>query len=270
MDGQAIQRVPISSIVRRGQPRKLFPVRKLAGMAQSIRKHGVLQALLAHREGSEIVLDDGECRLRAAELAGETTVPVVIDDEPIGAARVIQRALVTNCQRVDLSPIEKAAAIDALMREANWSATEVSQSLGLSAAQVSKLLALLQLPSEVQEHVASGALAPSTAYEIAKMPVEADRARLAAEAATGVLTRHGVIDRAKALVRGSKRPAGPRRQKNRVVFPLDGGGTVTVTGRELTVGALVDWIGALFASLTRAHASGLALPEFVRSFSTNE
>ena len=79
-----------------------------------------------------------------------------------------QRALVSNCQRADLTPLETATAIKELMEETGCSAGEAASSLGFSAATVSRLLALVRLPETIQAQVRSGPSPPAPPMSLAR------------------------------------------------------------------------------------------------------
>ena len=93
------------------QPRRTFEEAPLRELAESIRRHGILQPLTVRRtaEGWELVA--GERRLRAARLAGQETVPC-LETEVDGRASALL-ALVENLQRKDLHYLEEAEAIAA-------------------------------------------------------------------------------------------------------------------------------------------------------------
>jgi ParB family chromosome partitioning protein len=243
--------------------RTVFPAKRLAEMAGSAKEHGILQPVLAHWENDSIVLDEGELRLRAAELAGLSTVPVLIEERALSVVEVIQRQLVANCQRVNLSPVEKARAIDQLIRESKWSAAEVAMKLGMSPAQVSKCLTLLVASPEIQERVCNGELSASSAYHITRVRDAGDRERLAARAAEGALTRDGIAAEAKALAKAPRPRRQSRQRAQRVVFRLEGGRTVAVSGPQLSLNLVLNWVGELFATLNSANASGLALEDVI-------
>ncbi|MFQ3592813.1 MAG: ParB/RepB/Spo0J family partition protein, partial [Gemmataceae bacterium] len=88
------------------QPRKSFEQEDIASLSESIRSHGVLQPLVVRPMGDRYQLIAGERRLRAAELAGLSTVPVTIVD--FNDQQSYEAALIENIQRSDLTPIEKA------------------------------------------------------------------------------------------------------------------------------------------------------------------
>src|SRR5262249_23485114 len=94
-------------------------------------------------------------------------------------------------------------------------------------AAVVKALALLELPGEVQDQVEQGELAPSVAYEVAKLPPE-DQTSVAAAVVSQGLTREEVSDLVKAV--RSRRPA-PTPRPGPVTLDL-GDGVVTVRWKK--------------------------------------
>src|SRR5436309_3440823 len=70
-------KVPVGQIEANPfQPRKEFDDEELLRLAESIKSHGVLQPLVVRRVDGKHQLIAGERRLRAAQLAGLTEVPV--------------------------------------------------------------------------------------------------------------------------------------------------------------------------------------------------
>jgi ParB family chromosome partitioning protein len=129
------------------QPRKHFDDGRLAELAESIRRHGLLQPIVVRRapEGFELVA--GERRLRAAQLAGVDRLPALVRDvdDPL------ETALIENLQREDLSPLEEAEALAALIGRHGYSHQEVADLLGKSRPYVSNTLALTRLPDDVKD-----------------------------------------------------------------------------------------------------------------------
>ena len=77
--------VPVASIAPNPeQPRKHFDEEALAGLADSLARHGLLQPLVVRRAGDGYELIAGERRLRAAIRAGLDEVPVTIRDSGAG------------------------------------------------------------------------------------------------------------------------------------------------------------------------------------------
>ena len=124
------------------QPRRVFREEALAELADSIRRHGILQPLSVRRVGTNYELIAGERRLRAGVLAGLSEIPCIImsmDEEQSGAA-----ALVENLQRQDLDFIEEAQGISALMSRWGLSQEQAARLLGKSQSAIANKLRLLR------------------------------------------------------------------------------------------------------------------------------
>ena len=124
------------------QPRRTFEEAPLRELAESIRRHGILQPLTVRRtaEGWELVA--GERRLRAARLAGQETVPC-LETEVDGRASLL--ALVENLQRKDLHYLEEAEAIAAFLHQTGMTQEAVAAQLGMSPSALANKLRLLRL-----------------------------------------------------------------------------------------------------------------------------
>ncbi len=139
------------------QPRVEFEDAALAELAASIRVQGVIQPLLVRRlADGDFELVAGERRLRAAERAGLTHVPVYVRDLSDGES--LELALVENLQRDDLSPLEEAAAYQRLMNEFGLTQERVAERIGKSRPAVANALRLLRLPEAIKRDIARGRL----------------------------------------------------------------------------------------------------------------
>ena len=124
------------------QPRKIFAPEQLDSLADSIRRHGILQPLSVRRVGLGYQLIAGERRLRAAELAGLTDVPCILmamDDRESGLA-----AMVENLHRQDLDYIEEAQGIARLMADFDMHQEQAARLLGKSQSAIANKLRLLR------------------------------------------------------------------------------------------------------------------------------
>lgn len=152
--------LPIDSIVPNpDQPRRHFEEKELDALADSIRRHGVLQPVLVRRASDgacdryELVV--GERRWRASKRSGRKTIPVTIQE--LASDALLEVALVENVQRQDLNPVELALAFRALC-DAGMTQEQVGQRVGLERPTVANHLRLLELPGELQQEVEAGVL----------------------------------------------------------------------------------------------------------------
>jgi ParB family chromosome partitioning protein len=111
------------------------------------------------------VLIAGERRYRAAVIAGLPRLRAVVDDGPADRERITHLQLVENALRSDVSPLEAATAYRQLM--AAWGCTqiELAARLNVSQSKVSRVLAVLDLPADVQQSVATGSTASTVAVK---------------------------------------------------------------------------------------------------------
>src|SRR4051794_25395264 len=138
------------------QPRKTFDDDELASLTNSIRTHGILQPLVVRQVGDRFQLIAGERRLRAAKEVGLAKVPVTVVD--FNDQQVLEAALVENIHRSDLNPIEKAQGFKEYLGRFQMTHDQLANRLGLARSTVTNLVALLDLPPEVQEAVRVGQL----------------------------------------------------------------------------------------------------------------
>lgn len=243
------------------QPRKILDQQAVESLAASIREVGVLVPLRVRRVGESYLLEDGERRWTAAKLAERATVPCVVDAEASLDAEILQRQLICNCQREDLTALEKAAGIDRLMNETGWNALTVSKKLGMSSASISKLLSLLVLPDPIRAKVNAGEIAPSAAYDLARIIDPLKQAELANELAEGRLTRDELSGRIK-----SERRTAPETgaQVARGRINLGGERSITVAGPELSLERLIDWLEELLGKARKARTQGLELATLIK------
>lgn len=166
------------------QPRKTFDPEKLAELAASIKRHGIVQPILVKKNGSRYTIVAGERRYRAARQAGLMKVPVTLTD--IDEDTVMEISLVENIQRENLNPIEEAAAIKLLMQQHDLTQEEVSERVGKSRPAIANALRLLTLAKSVQKLIKDGRLSaghgkmlagvgdPRVQMELAEKCIESD------------------------------------------------------------------------------------------------
>ena len=191
------------------QPRRTFEEAPLRELAESIRRHGILQPLTVRRLSSgyyQIIA--GERRWRAAKLAGLTEVPAVIieaDDR-----KVMELGLIENLQREDLNPIEEANGYKVLLDEYGLTQEEVAQRVGKSRPAVANALRLLALPDPVHLLLEEGKLSAGHARAILAVPSGELQKKLAQKVVAEELSVRQTEALAKRLAAGEKEPPAPK------------------------------------------------------------
>lgn len=156
-----ILQVPVGEIMPNPrQPRGKIAPESLNELAASIREHGLLQPLIVTRgrptDRAPYQLIAGERRWRAAQLAGLSTVPVLIKEAT--PQQLLEIALVENIQRADLNALEEAEAYHALIEDFKLSQQEVADRVGRNRVTVANALRLLRLPDAVKALLSEGEL----------------------------------------------------------------------------------------------------------------
>ncbi|TMC98758.1 MAG: ParB/RepB/Spo0J family partition protein, partial [Chloroflexi bacterium] len=151
----------------------------LAGLADSIRSHGLLQPIVVERDGDGFQLVAGERRLRAAALAGLSRIPAILRPATQSGREALELALVENLQRTDLSALDEAAAYARLADAFGLSHEAIALRVGRSRATVTNTVRLLALPAMVQSALREGRLTAGHARALLGAPTDADREELA-------------------------------------------------------------------------------------------
>jgi len=139
------------------QPRTIFDDDALQELASSIREIGILQPPVVRRiDGGRYELIMGERRLRAAKIAGLTSIPVIIRET--NDTELLREALVENIHRSNLNSLEEAAAYNQMLTDFGLTHDELATKLGKSRPVITNTLRLLNLPTSVQKKLAAGTI----------------------------------------------------------------------------------------------------------------
>ncbi len=228
-----IGRVEIDRVVPDpNQPRAEFDEEALDRLAQSIRDKGQLAPIHVRwdAELDKWVIICGERRWRATRRAGVPTIDCRFQEEGLSSSQVLEQQLIENLLREDLKPVEQARAFASLMELNGWNGKQVAEALRVPPSTVSRALALLRLPEDLQRQVDEGTIAARSAYEISKLQDETHRRTLAQEAAEGRLSH----DQAAQAVRQRKGARRSAKRINRLTFPTESGWKITlsITGKS--------------------------------------
>jgi ParB family chromosome partitioning protein len=199
-DGQNISNVALKQIIpNRYQPRTNFVEDELEGLAQSIKEHGVLQPIVVRRKGDGVYeLIAGERRLRAATIAGLSTIPALVRNS--NDEKSLALALVENIQRENLNPMEEAKAYSRLMGEFGLTQDLVASSVGKDRSSIANILRLLGLPKEIQQFIESCSLSLGHAKVLAGVSSPSAQIQLAKRIVSGQLS----VRQTEQLVAGQK------------------------------------------------------------------
>jgi len=163
----SILEIPLDNIeVNPFQPRTDFDPEELQELAQSIKIHGLIQAITVRNLGGDSYqLISGERRLRASKIAGLKTVPAFIriaDDQAL-----LEMALIENIQRSNLNAIEVAISYQRLMVECDLTHESLSERVGKKRSTISNYVRLLKLPPQIQSSIKNNEISMGHARSLA-------------------------------------------------------------------------------------------------------
>jgi ParB family transcriptional regulator, chromosome partitioning protein len=189
--------LPIDSIhPNPRQPRRRFEAEAASGLAESVRREGVIQPLLVRpRAAGGYELVAGERRWRAAREAGRTTIPAVVRETDDRDTLLL--GLIENVAREQLTPVEEARAYAVLIDEFGLSLGEMAERVGRSKPSVSNRIRLLDLPDDVLGMLERGQLTEGHARAVLAVPDHEGRRRLAREIVRKGLSVRAAEQRAK-------------------------------------------------------------------------
>ncbi|MEU3621498.1 chromosome partitioning protein ParB [Amycolatopsis coloradensis] len=206
--GAVYREVPLSQIKPNPkQPRQVFDEDALSELEHSIREFGLMQPIVVRELGTdEYELVMGERRLRASQLAELEAIPAIVRQTADEA--MLRDALLENIHRVQLNPLEEAAAYQQLLDEFAVTHEELAGRIGRSRPVITNTIRLLKLPLAVQRRVAAGVLSAGHARALLSLE-DADAqeelaARIVAEGMSVRATEEAVT------LKKSEKPAKPK------------------------------------------------------------
>ncbi|HET9137834.1 ParB/RepB/Spo0J family partition protein [Actinophytocola sp.] len=178
--GAVYREVPTGSVKPNPkQPRQVFDEDALAELEHSIREFGLMQPIVVRELGGgsyELVM--GERRLRAAQRADLATIPAIVRQTADDA--MLRDALLENIHRVQLNPLEEAAAYQQLLAEFSVTHEQLADRIGRSRPVITNTIRLLKLPLPVQRRVAAGVLSAGHARALLALDEPDQQEELAA------------------------------------------------------------------------------------------
>lgn len=180
------------------QPRNKIKSEDIEELASSIALHGVLEPLVVAQTPAGLQIIAGERRWRASQKAGLKEVPIILKE--VTPSQMLEMALIENVQRTDLNPLERAQAIQQLVREFGMQVVDVARRISKSGAYVSNSLRLLTLPDAIKDGISGNLITEGHARALAAI----DNPKDMIEAYKELLKSHGTVRDAEELARNWK------------------------------------------------------------------
>lgn len=212
------------------QPRQKFDEDAVERLSKSIMDKGQLAPIRVRWSdvSQKWIIIAGERRWRATRLAGLPTIDCYFHEGDLSYSEILEQQIIENCLREDLKPLEQAKAFASLMEINGWNGKQVAEALRVQPATVTRTLALLKLPGDIQNRLEAGDISSRAAYEISKLDSDDDRRRIA----------ESVIDRSlnpvetAHVVRKKKGRPRPQSRSTKESIRTPEGWTVTVVSKR--------------------------------------
>ena len=158
----------------------------------------------------------GERRWRASQRAGLSRIPAIV--RRTGDDILLRDALLENIHRVQLNPLEEAAAYEQLLVEFGVTHAELADRLGRSRPVVTNTIRLLKLPVTVQRRVAA-VLRPDTPARSSDWRTRGSRRISRRESSAEELSVRAT-EESVLLARSREEPTTPRPPRRVVADPV--------------------------------------------------
>ncbi len=210
--GVEIDMIPLERImVNPYQPRKRISGQELKQLADSIRRHGLLQPIVVSpiQRGFQFIA--GERRYRAAKMAGLSMVPAVVRTAQAEDSAVL--AMVENIHRQSLSYWDEAEGFLRLHTEFHWTQSQIAEQMGISQSAVANKLRVLHLESDIRRQIQQSGLSERHARLLLTLPT----ATLRRELLRVMIAEKLTIRQAEEWVKNRSSDSGARRLPKTVV-----------------------------------------------------
>ena len=198
----SVQDIPLDRIREsNSNPRRAFDEAKLRELAQNIKLHGVLQAILVRPapDGADgtYELVAGARRFRASKLAGKDVIPATVRDLTDAECREIQ--LIENLQRADIHELDEGIGYRSLMqlKPDHYTVETIAVQVAKSASYVKGRMSLTDLISAAQTAFYESKLTLAHALELARLQAN-DQERALIECFPGHRSTNSILKDRKA------------------------------------------------------------------------
>lgn len=168
MEEKKIVNINIENILpNRMQPRVVFQDEAIDELAESIKKHGIINPITVRRLGEKYEIIAGERRYKASQLVGLQEIPAIIieaDDK-----KTAELALIENIQRKELSPIEEGMSYEKILQIGDITQAELSKQLGKKQSTIANKIRLLKLDDSVKDALLNEKISERHARSLLKL-----------------------------------------------------------------------------------------------------
>ncbi len=196
----------------KGQPRMDFNEEQMQELAESIKRHGILQPLLVQKRSFYEIIA-GERRWRAAKMAGLKEVPVVLRE--YDRQQSMEIALIENVQRADLNPIEEAKAYQQLIQEFGLKQEEIAERVSKNRTTITNAMRLLKLDETIQDMLVNNMITSGHARALLALEDKGQQLKAAKMIVDGGLSVQG--DRASCKTDAEGGQGGGETSKGRTI-----------------------------------------------------
>lgn len=201
--GERVQEIPVDKIRPNPEnPRKKFDRTAIEELAQTIKKHGLLQPILVQNKGDHYVVISGERRLRSLVHLGIAKAPCIVKE--LDRRTTLEVSLIENIQREQLDAIEEANVYKLLLADFSLTQEDLAERVGKNRATIANRLRLLNLPIDVQAAIADGRLTEGQARPLLSIKNSELQTKLFREITDQGLNARAIEARARALAAGKE------------------------------------------------------------------
>ena len=177
MDEKNITNIKIENILpNRMQPRIVFEDESIDELAESIKKHGIINPITVRKLGNKYEIIAGERRFKASQSIGLKEIPAIVieaDDK-----KTAELALIENIQRKELSPIEEGMSYEKILQIGDITQAELSKQLGKKQSTIANKIRLLKLDDSVKEALLNEKISERHARSLLKLYDRNDQKRM--------------------------------------------------------------------------------------------
>jgi ParB family chromosome partitioning protein len=174
LPGQQLRVIKLDLIspAREGQVRQQFDEERLGTLADSLKRSGVREPIIVTPHGASpgcFQIVAGERRWRAAQLAGLSEIPCIVDPRLADRRDKLLAQAEENLHREDLNPIEEASVLAQLMEARGVDVREAGELMGRSYIQARRLHRLHTAVDPIKQAVVRGDLDARAAVDVVRI-----------------------------------------------------------------------------------------------------